>query len=112
MDWTWLAGIGGALVAIAAAIKAFKELFKWLKPLMEMSDKFDQLEAIAERLDKMELHTERNYKALQQHIEQDRNMHKIICKSTLFMLRHMRTGNSVDELLDCENELMSYLSQK
>lgn len=54
----------------------------------------------------------KRFQALEKHTQENRDTNKILCKGMLYLLRHARTGNSVDEIKQVEDELVVHLAEK
>lgn len=91
----------GIAVGVVAGIKALYEVYKWLKPIIEVSDRFKQLDEIAAKFDTMERHNKENYETNQ-----------ILCEGMLYLLRNARTNNSIDDIKRVEDKLVAHLAQK
>lgn len=91
----------GAVVAIVAGFKAIYEIHKWLKPITEISAKFDQLDALAKNFETLERHTTENYETNQ-----------ILCEGMLYLLRNARSGNSIEDIKRVEDKFVVHLAKK
>ncbi len=80
--------VGGA----AAVIK------KWIAPAVKLN----------ERVEKLERHDERDYKALQEMRERD----SLIMETLVTMLNAQISGNNVEQLKKTRDKLISYLAQQ
>lgn len=93
--------IFGIFVAVVAGIKAIYEIHKWLKPITEISAKFNQLDVLARNFETMERHTTENYETNQ-----------ILCEGMLYLLRNARSGNSIEDIKRVEDKFVVHLAKK